>query len=80
MGTFKYKNKEYNIYKYSAKDLEFIFVKGEEKKFWQLLKTYKTVENIPDKVLLTGIFFNKGTRNLGNEYRNRHIIANHITK
>ena len=72
--------KEYNIYKYGNIDFEFFFVGNEEKRFWALLKKYKSFGLIPNYELLKGIFFIKGTRSTNKNYVNRHIIANQVGK
>ncbi len=68
------------MYKDTYAELEFIFIEGQEQMFWDLLKEYGDVQNIPDDVLLTGIYFNQGTRDLTPEYKNSSIRACCITK
>lgn len=80
LGTHTIKKKTYNIYKYGVTDFEFFFIGNEEKKFWALLKKYKSGELIPNYELLKGIFFANGTRDTGRNYVNRHIIANQVRK
>lgn len=79
-GTFKYNNKDCNVYKDTNAKLEFIFVDGQEQVFWNLLKEHGEVANIPENILLTGIYFNQGTRDLSPEFENSHIIAHYIAK
>lgn len=79
-GTFNYNNKDRNVYKDTHADLEFIFIDGQEEVFWDLLKKHNDAKNIPEDVLLTGIYFNKDTRNLSPEYENSGIRAKYITK
>jgi hypothetical protein len=80
MGTHVFNNKEYNIYKDSKVGLEFIFVDREEKRFWELLKKFKDPLNIPENILMTGIYFRIGTRDTNPNYKNGHIHAKYITK
>ena len=79
-GTFKYKNKDCNVYTDTYVNLEFIFIDGQEQVFWDLLKEHSDVEAIPEDILLTGMYFNKETRDLSPEYKNSHIRARHIRK
>ena len=80
MGTHNFNNKTYNVYKDTYADLEFIFVGKFEKIFWALLKEYNAVENIPENVLLTGIYFRKNTRETYPNFENGHIRAKYVRK
>ena len=79
-GTFNYNNKDNNVYKDNYADLEFIFTEGQEQVFWDLLKRYEDVNKIPEDVLLTGMYFNKNTRDLSPIYENSLMRAKYITK
>lgn len=79
-GIFNYNNKDFNVYKDTYADLEFIFIDGQEQIFWNLLEEHGDVQKIPEDVLLTGIYFHQGTRDLSPEYENSGIRARYITK
>lgn len=78
--TFKYNNKDYNVYTDTYVSLEFIFIDDQEQVFWDLLKEHGNVNAIPENILLTGIYFTQGTRDISPEYKNSHIRARYITK
>ena len=79
-GTFNHKNKDCNVYKDTYADLEFIFIDDQEQIFQDILSKHGDVENIPEDVLLTGIYFKQGTRDISPEYKNGHIRAKYIRK
>ena len=80
MGTHLFNYKTYNIYKDTFTNLEFIFVGKNEKYFWALIKKHQGVENIPDNVLLTGIYFREGTKETYPNYKNSHVRAKYVRK
>jgi hypothetical protein len=77
MAKLTHNNSQYMVYKDITNDLELIMGADEEKRFQELVREYKGVENIPDTETITGVYLNKQNRQ-AEGFENDGILAKNI--